>query len=433
LLAMTGSDYLIFIKKRRAKKTIGGASRSEKNARRDALPIYSKKGKMLDIKFIRENPELVKKAGVDKGEPDIIGELLDNDELRRKLQAEADKLRHRQKELSRQVGEAYKSGDKEKAEALKSEAKKLSDQVKDLEERQQSVEVEWEKLMLRVPNIVSEDAPVGSKEANKIIKEWGKIPAFDFEIRDHLDLGQILGIIDMERGAKVAGSAFPLLLGDGARMTRALIAMMLDLHKKSGFLEVAPPYLANRDAMLGSAQIPKLEEDMYHVASEDLFLIPTSEVPVTNLHAGEVLNEKQLPIYYTAYSANFRKEAGSYGADTRGLLRVHQFDKVEMVKLVLPEKSEEEHKTLLAQAEKVLQILEIPYRVVLLATGDMSFASHKVYDLEIWAPAEKKWLEVSSCSNFLDFQSRRANIRYRPRLSRRPQNLSARTASATCP
>jgi len=369
---------------------------------------------MLDIKFIRENIELVKKACRDKGEPDVVGDLLIKDDERRELQAEIDEKRHEQKQHSASVGEAIKAGDKKKAEALKNKAKTLSDNIKQLEEKQRVVQAEWEKLMLRVPNIPAQDVPVGGEDANVIVKEWGDIPKFDFDIRDHLDLGDILGILDMERGAKVAGSAFPVLVGDGAKMARGLIALMLDIHRENGFVEIAPPYLANRDAMVGSAQIPKLEDDMYHIQQDDLFLIPTSEVPTTNLHAGEILAEAELPIYYTAYSANFRREAGSYGAETRGLLRVHQFDKVELVKFVLPEESQKEHESLLAEAEKVLQTLEIPYRVKLLATGDMSFAANKVYDLDIWAPAERKWLEVSSCSNFLDFQSRRANIRYRP-------------------
>ncbi|HHS50807.1 MAG TPA: serine--tRNA ligase [candidate division Zixibacteria bacterium] len=369
---------------------------------------------MIDINIIRENPELVKSACANKNEPDVVDEILTADAERRALQAEGDELRHRQKELSSQVGAAFAGGDRELAEKLKAEAKALSDSVKALEEKQREAETRWSALLIKVPNIPADDVPVGDASANVILREWGSPPKFDFEPRDHIDLGDMLGMLDMELGAKVAGSGFSLLAGDGARMSRALIAMMLDIHRESGFLEIAPPFLANRQAMTGTAQIPKLEGDMYHFPEEDLFLIPTAEVPITNLHAGEMLREENLPIYYAGYTANFRREAGSYGADTRGLLRVHQFDKVELVKFSHPDKSWEEHESLLAQAEKVLQALELHYRVVLLATGDMSFASAKVYDIELWAPGEGRWLEVSSCSNFLDFQSRRANIRFRP-------------------
>lgn len=369
---------------------------------------------MLDIKFIRENADIVTKACIDKNEPDIIGDLLRIDEVRRDVQQNADELRHRQKEISARVGEAFKSGDGETAQKLKAEAKELSDKVKELEEEQRKAESEFEAIMLRVPNVPSEESPVGGEDANVIISHWGEVPEFDFEPRDHMDLGDILGILDMERGAKVAGRAFPVLKGDGARMSRALVALMMDLHRANGFTEIAPPYLANRESMVGSAQLPKLEDDMYHIPTEDFFLIPTSEVPVTNLHAGEVLSESDLPIYYAGFSANFRREAGSYGADTRGLLRVHQFDKVEIVKFVRPEDSPAEHESLREEAELVLKTLNVPFRVKLLATGDMSFASHKIYDLEIWAAGEQRWLEVSSCTNFLDFQARRANIRFRP-------------------
>lgn len=369
---------------------------------------------MLDINFIRENSAQVKKSCKNKGEPDIVDDLLTVDNRRREVQQKADSLRHEQKEISSRIGEAFRKGDRETAEKLKKRAKEISDAVKILEDEQRETEEKFEALMLRVPNIPAEEVPVGGEDANEIISEWGKLPEFDFQPRDHIDLGDLLGILDMERGAKVAGSAFPILKGDGARMSRALVALMLDIHRERGFVEIQPPFLSNREAMVGSAQLPKLEADMYHIEKDDLFLIPTSEVPITNLHAGEILQESDLPIYYAGFSANFRREAGSYGADTRGLLRVHQFDKVEVVKLVKPERSRDEHETLLEEAEIILRELELPYRIKLLATGDMSFASHKVYDLEIWAAGEQRWLEVSSCSNFLDFQARRANIRYRP-------------------
>ena len=376
---------------------------------------------MLDINFIRENTELVKSACKKKRETDIVDELLELDERRRSLQAKGDELRHKLKELSSQVGEAFREGNRERGEELKTEAGKLSGRIKELEAEEKSAFEEWENLMLRIPNVPVREAPVGSEENNKIIREHGEIRERDFQVRNHLDLGDLLDILDMERGAKIAGSAFPVLKGDGARMSRALVALMLDVHRSAGFREIAPPFLANREAMLGSAQLPKLEDDMYHLDREDLFLIPTSEVPVTNLHAGEILPEERLPVHYAAFSANFRREAGSYGADTRGLLRVHQFDKVELVVFSHPERSWDEHEALLNEAEEILKILEIPYRVVLLATGDMSFASAKVYVLEVWAPGEGKWLEVSSCSNFLDFQARRADIRFRPEGGGKPE------------
>ncbi len=369
---------------------------------------------MIDISLIRENPDRIKAACANKREPDVIDGILAADAERRALQAEGDELRHRQKDISAQVAGAFSSGNRELAESLKAEAKALSEEIKALDERQRLVEAEWSALLLKVPNLPAPEVPVGDASANIVVRSWGERPGFDFEPRNHIEIGRTLGILDMELGAKVAGSGFSLLLGDGARMSRALIALMLDIHREAGFREIAPPHLANRAAMTGTAQIPKLEADMYHVPDEDLFLIPTAEVPITNLHAGEVIPEAKLPIYYAGHTANFRKEAGSYGADTRGLLRVHQFDKVELVKFSHPDRSWEEHESLLAEAEKVLRALELPYRVVLLSTGDMSFASAKVYDLELWASGENRWLEVSSCSNFLDFQSRRANIRMRP-------------------
>jgi len=368
---------------------------------------------MLDIKFIRENPEQVKQAARNKGEPDIVDKLLAVDDRRRETQKRADDLRHEQKEISQEVGSAFQKGDRESGDKLKKRAKQLSEEVKILEGGEKRAEVEFGDLMLRIPNIPASEAPVGGEDSNKVISEWGEIPKFDFEPRTHTDLGDLLGILDMERGAKIAGSGFSVLKGDGARMSRALVAMMMDLHREKGFLEIAPPFLSNRNAMIGSAQIPKLEDDMYHLDSEDLFLIPTSEVPITNLHADEILSETDLPVHYAGFSANFRREAGSYGADTRGLLRVHQFDKVELVMLTRPEDSRKAHEVLCKQAESVLVNLGLPYKVKLLATGDMSFASHKIYDIDIWAAGEGKWLEVSSCTNFLDFQARRANIRYR--------------------
>jgi seryl-tRNA synthetase len=273
--------------------------------------------------------------------------------------------------------------------------------------------------MLTVPNIPDSSLPIGpDPQANKIIREWGEIPKFNFEPLTHLELAEHLGIIDFQRSAKITGSNFVLYKGQGARLERALINFMLDLHtKKHGYIEVFPPFLVNRASMTGTGQLPKLEMDMYRLRDDDFFLIPTAEVPVTNIHRNEILSEEQLPLYYTAYTACFRREAGSYGKDTKGLVRVHQFDKVELVKFVKPENSYEELESLLRDAEEVLQLLKLPYRISLLSTEGLSFAASKCYDINAWAAASRIYLEVSSCSNFTDFQARRANIRYRDKNS----------------
>ena len=263
---------------------------------------------------------------------------------------------------------------------------------------------------------------MGDESANCVIKEWGKISSFDFSVKPHWELGPELGILDFNRGSRLSGSNFVSFTGIGARLERALINFMLDLHvEKHGYTEVSVPFIVRRDMMFGTGQLPKLEEDMYRIEKDDLFLIPTAEVPVTNLHREEILRAEDLPLYYTAYTPCFRREAGSYGADTRGLMRIHQFDKVEMVKFVVPETSFDELETLLNDAEEVLQLLEIPYRVQVLATGDLSFAAAKCYDIEVYAPGIDKWLEVSSCSNFEDFQARRMNIRFRRERGLKPE------------
>ena len=285
-----------------------------------------------------------------------------------------------------------------------------------------------------IPNIPDKSVPVGGPDSNKIVRSWGKIPTFDFNPRNHIELCEILGIISFGIAAKITGSNFVLYMGQGARLERALINFMLDLHtKKHGYKEVFPPFLVNRRSMTGTGQLPKLEEDMYRLKDDDLFLIPTAEVPVTNIHANDVLDEDKLPIYYTAYTACFRREAGSYGKDTKGLIRVHQFDKVELVKFVKPEASSDEHEKLLKDAEEVLQLLNLPYRVILLATGDISFSAAKCYDIELYAPGTDAYLEVSSCSNFTDFQARRANIRFKPanRQTGKPANQFVHTLNGS--
>jgi seryl-tRNA synthetase len=299
----------------------------------------------------------------------------------------------------------------------------VSDEIKALDERLRQIETDIRTIQLQIPNIPHVSVPVGSDaSANVIVREWGKKPDVDFKIRPHWDVGVELGILDFERASMLSGSNFVSFFGKGARLVRGLINFMLDLHiDKHGYQEVWVPIILRREMMEGTGQLPKLEEDMYHVEKGDLFLIPTAEVPVTNLLRNEVLAGDQLPIFYTAYTPCFRREAGSYGADTRGLMRIHQFDKVEMVKFVRPETSYDELETLVQNAEEILQLLDLPYRVVALSTGDLSFSAAKCYDLEVFAPGINKWLEVSSCSNFEDFQSRRMNIRFRPESGSKPE------------
>jgi seryl-tRNA synthetase len=368
---------------------------------------------MLDLKFIRENVELVKKAIRDRNMDLDIEKILALDERRKVLQKEVDELRHRHKLENKQIPELKKRGE-DIGKKIK-ELKELSNRITRLEKEFKQVEEELKQLLLNVPNIPHESVPVGpDSNYNQVIREWGKEPEFDFEPLTHIEIGEHLDILDFSRAARMTGSNFVLFKGLGARLVRALINFMLDLHtKKHGYVEMWPPLLVNRKSMTGTGQLPKLEEDMYRLKDDDYFLIPTAEVPVTNIHREEILNEDDLPLYYTAYTPCFRREAGSYGKETKGLIRVHQFDKVELVKFVKPEDSWDELEKLVKDAEEVLQLLGLHYRVVVLSTGDLSFAAAKCYDLEAWAPGLKRWLEVSSCSNFTDFQARRANIRLR--------------------
>jgi seryl-tRNA synthetase len=375
---------------------------------------------MLDIKFIRENPDIVKKSMKDKGVRLDIEEFLTLDSERRKLVTDVEGLKRQKNEVSDKIGTMMR--DKKNPKQLIDSMKTVSQKIADFEAKVEEIDNKYTNFIYSIPNIPHNSVPVGTAEANRKVKEWGKIPEFGFNPRSHIELGELLDILDFGRAAKISGAGFALYKGIGARLERGLIAFMLDLHtKKHGYTEIFPPFLVNRRSMTGTGQLPKLEEDMYRLKDDDLFLIPTAEVPVTNLHASEVLDEASLPLYYTAYTACFRREAGSYGKDTKGLTRVHQFDKVELVKFVKPETSYEELERLLADAEEVLQLLEVPYRVVALATGDLSFAASKCYDIELWAPGVKKWLEVSSCSNFTDFQARRANIRFKSKAAKKPQ------------
>lgn len=367
---------------------------------------------MLDMRFIRENVELVKSSLAKRGSRLTLDELLSLDEDRRRLLTRLDDLRRQKNEANDTITKLIKEK-KDPKETIAS-MKEVATHIGEFEEELKVKEEALDSLLLIIPNIVDESIPAGDPTNNKIVRQWGQQQVFDFKPRPHMELCEMLDIVDFSRGAKLSGSNFVLFKGMGARLERALINFMLDLHTtQHGYKEMWPPALVNRASMTATGQLPKLEEDMYHLKEDGLFLIPTAEVPVTNIHRDEVLDEENLPLYYTAYTPCFRREAGSYGKDTKGLVRVHQFDKVEMVKFVKPQTSFDELEKLVGHAETVLQTLGLPYRVVLLASGDISFAATKCYDLEAFAPGLDKWLEVSSCSNFIDFQARRANIRFR--------------------
>ncbi len=368
---------------------------------------------MLDLKFIRENPDLVRAGIKNKNEQADLDQILALDEEWRSILVQADALKATRNRVSKEIGQKVKAGG-DPAD-LKAQMREVSEQIQAFDTRLKEIEADLAQRLDWVPNLPHPDVPVGgSSEDNRLYRTWGEPQQLDFPLQDHLTLGQELGILDFYRGSKIAGSGFPVYKGKGAQLERALINFMLELHlQKHGYTEIFPPFLANAESMRGSGQLPKLGEDMYYCPTDELYLIPTAEVPLTNLHRDEILAEDQLPIYYTAYSACFRREAGSYGRETRGFLRVHQFNKVELVKFVQPDSSYAELEKLLLDAEAVLQALDLPYRVMELCTGDLSFSSAKTYDIEVWAPAEGKWLETSSVSNFEDFQARRANLRYR--------------------
>ncbi len=314
----------------------------------------------------------------------------------------------------------------ENTDAIMSEMKQVSDEIKKLDDELREVNVKFQTLLQWVPNLPHSTTPVGkSAEDNVEVRSWSPEDftfEMDFKPLDHVELGKKLGILDFERGAKISGSGFPVYMGKGATLERALINFMLDYHiERHGYKEVFPPFVVNPESMFGTGQLPKMQDDMYHVEKDELYLIPTSEVPITNLHRDEILGEEQLPISYVAYSACFRREAGSYGKESKGFLRVHQFNKVEMVKIVKPETSFDELENIVSDAEDILKELKIPYKILLLCSGDLSFASAKCYDIETWSPAENKWLEASSCSNFEDFQGRRANIKFKRKDAKKPE------------
>ena len=368
---------------------------------------------MLDIRFIRENPEAVKTAMKNRHAEVDVEALLALDAQRRTLIAEVDALKSERKSTSKNIGKMIQQGSDPKE--IKEEVRKMGDRISEMDAELKQLDTQLREALLLIPNLPADDVPVGKDENdNPVIRTWGEKPTFNFELQPHWDLGEALGMFDFERGAKIAGSGFPLFKGVGAKLERALIQFMLDMHTtEHGYEEVAPPFMCNQTAMTGTGQLPKFAEDMYQVPIDGLYPIPTAEVPVTNMYGNEILPADQLPIQHTAYTPCFRREAGAAGRDTRGLLRVHQFDKVELVKFTTPETSEQEHEKLLLNAEAILQKLNLHYRVIELCTGDLGFSAAKCYDIELWAPAQNKWLEVSSCSNFKDFQARRANIRYR--------------------
>jgi len=369
---------------------------------------------MLDIQLIRSDPEKVKQRLRMKGDFDsLVDDVLSLDRRRREIQGRADEMKKRRNESSRKIGDLVKRG--EDATPLKEEMRRLGEEIKSLDGELKSLEDEQGKILLAIPNVPHDSVHFGKGgEDNVFVREWGEKPAFDFSPKPHWEIGEHLDMLDFQRAAKISGSNFPLLKGALARLERVLIAWMLDLHtREHGYVEIAPPYLVNRRAMTGTGQLPKMEEDMYRCDVDDLFLIPTSEVPIANIHAGEILNAAQLPLYYASSTPCFRREAGAYGKETRGLARVHQFNKVELVKMVLPETSYDELERLLHDAEVVLQRLGLHYRIVALCSGDLSVAAAKCYDIEVWAPGMQRYLEVSSCSNCEDYQARRAGIRFR--------------------
>ena len=384
---------------------------------------------MLDPKRIRAETDRVRRAIQVKGTGADLDRYLERDERRRELLVKAETLKHQRNEASEEIGRNRKAG--EDAAVAIGEMKRVGEEIKALDARIAEIEAEMDSILRWVPNLPHPSAPPGEDAtANVVVRSAGEIPRYGFKPKPHWELAESLGLLDFGRAGKIAGSGFLLFTGRGARLERALINFMLDLHtREHGYTEVSPPHLVQADCLFGTGQLPKLEGDMYRLRDEDLYLNPTAEVPVTNIHRDEILEGERLPIYMTAYCASYRREAGSYGRDTRGMIRVHQFDKVELVKFVRPETSYDEHEKLLQDAEDVLRRLELPYRVVLLAAGDLSFAAAKCYDLETWAPGEGRWLEVSSCSNFEDFQARRAGIRYRPERGGRAEYLHTLNAS----
>ncbi len=376
---------------------------------------------MLDLKYIRDNADEVSKRLKDKGESGDLSQILELDKRRRSQLQEVEQLKHERKVLSEEVNRLKRAG--EDASSVIDKTREISKQAKELDEAVKQISDTLQTELDKLPNLPHASVPIGPNETHNVeVKRWGDIPEFDFKVADHIEIGDRLDLFNFEWGSKISGRGFPVYKGAGAKLERAFINFMLDTHTKDhGYTELFPPFVVNRQSAYGTAQLPKLEDDMYHAALDDLFLIPTAEVPVTNIHRGDILAMDDLPINYCAYSACFRREAGSWGKDTRGFLRLHQFNKVEMVKVVTPETSYDEHEAMLKNATRILELLEVPYRVLELCSGDLTFAAAKCYDIEVWSPAEQKWLEASSCSNFEDFQARRMNLRFRRDAKSKPE------------
>ncbi|UCD83675.1 MAG: serine--tRNA ligase [Deltaproteobacteria bacterium] len=377
---------------------------------------------MLDVKLLRENLSSVQKEIARRGIELSLGEFENLDRRRREYLKEVEELRHQKKTISEQIGKLVRDGEKV-VEGKKEQVHSLDEKIKSLEVDLKEVEDSLNNFLLTIPNIPHSSVATGKgEEDNPEVKRWGKLPEFSFKAKNHWEIGQELDILDFERGTKIAGSGFTLYKGLGARMEMALISFMLELHtREHKYLEVLPPFIVNRDSMIGTGQLPKFEEDLYKIEEQSYYLIPTAEVPVTNIHRDEILERAELPKYYVSYTPCFRREAGAHGKDTRGIIRQHQFNKVELVKFTAPDDSYRELETLLEDAEDVLKRLELSYRVVSLCSGDLGFSAAKTYDIEAWLPGQNAFREISSCSNFEDFQARRAGIRYREKTKDKPR------------
>ncbi|HDO29542.1 MAG TPA: serine--tRNA ligase [Desulfobacteraceae bacterium] len=372
---------------------------------------------MLELRFIREHIDLVrKKTGLRRLDPAIIDRFTATDSRRLALLGEVESLKNLRNTVSQEIAELKKTGAHDQAEPLITKMREVSARIRELDNELAEVQTRLNDIVMAIPNLCDDSVPEGDNDSDNIeIRKWGEIPEFTFTPRPHWEIGEELDILDFETSAKLAGARFAILKGFGSRLSRALVNFFLDLHtQKHGYTEILPPFLVNSKTMTGTGQLPKFADDLFRIQGWDLWLIPTAEVPVTNIHSGETLAEDDLPLKYTAYTPCFRSEAGSYGKDTRGLIRQHQFEKVELVKFTTPQTSEQELNALLADAEEVLQLLRLPYRVVQLCGGDLGFSAARTYDIEVWLPGQSAYREISSCSNYHDFQARRMGIRYRP-------------------
>ena len=378
---------------------------------------------MIDLDLLRDDPDRVRQSMAAKriGEPSTVDRALDLDRQRRQAVTALNDLQRRQGELGRQIGPLMKAGQRDQAAPLVEQSNAVKAEVKAHEETVRQLDADLRAALLEIPNTLHPSVPIGGEEANRVEHEWGPKPTFDFEPLPHWEIAERHGLVDFERGAKVTGAGFPFYLGKGARLQRALIGLFLDLAGDAGYTEVEAPILVNEASGIGTGNLPDKEGQMYHVPADDLYLVPTAEVPLTNLHRDEILDADALPILYCGYTPCFRREAGSYGKDVRGLNRLHQFDKVELVRFVRPEESYRHLEALLADAERAVQALELPYRRLTLASGDLGVTQAKTYDLEVWSAGQGRWLEVSSVSNFEAFQARRAGVRFRPAEGEKPE------------